>query len=253
MELKARTRRQADDRAEELLTALGLAERMDYKPDNLSGGQRQRVAIARALANRPRLILADEPTAALDKQSGRDVVDLLKRIAKEDLATILIVTHDNRILDVADRIVNMVDGRVISDVVVSEAAVICEFLRKCSLFAAFNARTLTEVADKMAFETHPAGTVIVRQGDPGDKFYLIRSGAAVVTLDDGHQTRELARLDQGEFFGEAALLSGEPRNATVTATEDVELYTLGKEDFQAVIEQSSTFKERLLRVLFSRQ
>ncbi len=134
------------------------------------------MAIARALANRPQLVLADEPTAALDKQSGRDVVDLLKKIAKEERTTILIVTHDNRILDVADRIVNMVDGHVISDVVVSEAAVICEFLRKSDVFSALDPRTLSEVADKMGLETHPAGTVLVRQGDPGDKFYLIRSG-----------------------------------------------------------------------------
>ena len=127
-------------------------------------------------------MLADEPTAALDKRRSRDVVrSARRRIAKQELATILIVTHDTRILDVADRIVNMVDGRVISDVVVSEAAVICEFLRKCPLFSSLTPRTLTEVADKMALETHPAGTVIVRQGDPGDKFYVIRSGVAAVT------------------------------------------------------------------------
>jgi len=212
------------------------------------------VAIARALANRPQLVLADEPTAALDKQSGRDVVELLKRIAKEELATILIVTHDNRILDVADRIVNMVDGRVISDVVVSEAAVICEFLRKCPLFSSLTPRTLTEVADKMALETRPAGAVLVRQGDPGDKFYLIRSGTAAVTFSGGAgPSRTLATLEPGDFFGEAALLSGAPRNATVTATAEITLCTLDKEEFQAVIEASATFKEQLLRVLFSRQ
>ena len=181
------------------------------------------------------------------------MVELFKTIAKEERATILIVTHDNRILDVADRIVNMVDGRVISDVVVSESAVICEFLRKSSLFSSFSPRTLTEIADKMALETHPAGTVIVRQGDPGDKFYLIRSGAAEVTHRVGTQSRSLATLDQGDVFGEAALLSGEPRNATVTATEEVTLCTLDKEQFQAVIDSSASFKEQLLRVLFLRQ
>jgi len=253
LELKDHSRRAAEERAEELLTALGLAQRMEYKPESLSGGQRQRVAIARALANRPQLILADEPTAALDKQSGRDVVDLLKKIAKEELATILIVTHDNRILDVADRIVNMVDGHVVSDVVVSEAAVICEFLRKCPLFTSFTPPTLSEVADKMGLETYTGGTVIVRQGDPGDKFYLIRTGSATVTAAEGTHTRMLATLGAGDFFGEAALLSGAPRNATVTASADIELFVLGKEDFQAVINQSATFKEQVLRVLFGRQ
>jgi len=253
LELKMTSRQQADERAGELLTALGLGHRMDYKPESLSGGQRQRVAIARALANRPQIILADEPTAALDKQSGRDVVELLKKIAKEELATILIVTHDNRILDVADRIVNMVDGHVISDVVVSESSLICEFLRKSPLFAALTPTTLSEVADKMSLEKYPAGTVIVRQGDVGDKFYLIRSGAAKVTADDGSGPRPLATLDQGDIFGEAALMSGDPRNATVTASEDIELCTLDKDEFKAVLEQSSTFKEQLLRVLFERQ
>ncbi len=78
LELKDFTRADMDARAEELLTALGLGHRIHYKPGSLSGGQKQRVAIARALANRPKLILADEPTAALDEKSGRDVVDLLQ-------------------------------------------------------------------------------------------------------------------------------------------------------------------------------
>ncbi|MGF1459528.1 MAG: ATP-binding cassette domain-containing protein [Leptolyngbyaceae cyanobacterium] len=98
-----------------ILTQLGLGDRVDYKPDSLSGGQKQRVAIARALVNQPPLILADEPTAALDKKSGRDVVTLMQKLAKSENRTILMVTHDNRILDVADRIINLVDGRLESD------------------------------------------------------------------------------------------------------------------------------------------
>ena len=105
--------------AADILSQLGLGERIDYKPHELSGGQKQRVAIARALVNRPKLILADEPTAALDKKSGRDVVTLMQKMAKEEGITILMVTHDNRILDVADRIVNLVDGNLESDNVVS--------------------------------------------------------------------------------------------------------------------------------------
>ncbi len=104
-----------NQRAAEILTALGLGERIDYMPHALSGGQKQRVAIARALVNRPKLILADEPTAALDKKSGRDVVNLFQKLARESGITILMVTHDNRILDVADRIVNLVDGSLQSD------------------------------------------------------------------------------------------------------------------------------------------
>jgi putative ABC transport system ATP-binding protein len=103
------------ERAVEMLSQLGLSDRVDYKPKSLSGGQKQRVAIARALVNQPPLILADEPTAALDKKSGRDVVTLMQKLAKEEGRTILMVTHDNRILDVADRIITMVDGRLETD------------------------------------------------------------------------------------------------------------------------------------------
>ncbi|CAN1210725.1 DevA family ABC transporter ATP-binding protein [Tumidithrix helvetica PCC 7403] len=105
----------ASREAAEILTQLGLGERIDYKPHALSGGQKQRVAIARALVNKPKLILADEPTAALDRQSGRDVVTLMQKLAKEHGITILMVTHDNRIIDVADRIINLVDGNLDSD------------------------------------------------------------------------------------------------------------------------------------------
>lgn len=104
------SKREAMQKSQAMLTAVGLGERMNYYPENLSGGQKQRVAIARALVNHPPLVLADEPTAALDKQSGRDVVELMQKLAKEQGTTILLVTHDNRILDVADRIVHMEDG-----------------------------------------------------------------------------------------------------------------------------------------------
>jgi len=98
-----------------ILEAVGMGERVDYYPANLSGGQKQRVAIARALVSQPRLLLADEPTAALDSKSGRDVVDIMQQLAKEQNCTILLVTHDNRILDVADRIIHMEDGRLARD------------------------------------------------------------------------------------------------------------------------------------------
>src|SRR5262245_38298308 len=101
-------------RSREILKQVGLEHRIDYTPDRLSGGQKQRVAIARALVRRPKIILADEPTAALDKNSGREVVDILHNLAKAQGCTILLVTHDNRILDVADRIVTLEDGRLAS-------------------------------------------------------------------------------------------------------------------------------------------
>lgn len=99
-------------RSIEMLEAVGLGDRLHHKPGQLSGGQRQRVAIARALVAEPSMLLADEPTASLDKKSGRDVVERMKTLAKEKGTTILMVTHDNRILDIADRIVHLEDGKL---------------------------------------------------------------------------------------------------------------------------------------------
>ncbi|MBW4677073.1 MAG: ATP-binding cassette domain-containing protein [Desmonostoc geniculatum HA4340-LM1] len=104
--------REKRKQAVQILTQLGLPHRVSYKPNALSGGQKQRVAIARALVNQPLLILADEPTAALDKQSSREVVTLMQKLAKEQGRTILMVTHDNSILHIADRIINLVEGGI---------------------------------------------------------------------------------------------------------------------------------------------
>ena len=98
--------------AEDILSAVGLSDRIDFLPSALSGGQKQRVSIARALSRKPKLILADEPTASLDKQSGKDAVNLLRDLAKKQGSAILLVTHDNRILDIADRIISFEDGKI---------------------------------------------------------------------------------------------------------------------------------------------
>jgi putative ABC transport system ATP-binding protein len=100
-------------RAGAMLASVGLAEHADRLPSKLSGGQRQRVAIARALVGDPGLVLADEPTAALDKVSGAEVARLLRDLAKSRGVPILMVTHDPRILDIADRVVAMEDGRIV--------------------------------------------------------------------------------------------------------------------------------------------
>ena len=109
---KSVTPQEMHRRSAEMLDLVGLGHRLNYYPDDLSGGQKQRVAIARALVSQPKIVLADEPTAALDSKSGRDVVNLMHNLAKEQDCTILLVTHDNRILDIADRIVYMEDGKL---------------------------------------------------------------------------------------------------------------------------------------------
>ena len=101
------------ERAGAMLAAVGLGDRADAMPSKLSGGQRQRVAVARALAGGPGLVLADEATAALDRRTGHDVMVLLRDLAKQRGVAVLMVTHDPRILDIADRVVGIEDGRVV--------------------------------------------------------------------------------------------------------------------------------------------
>ena len=103
-----------ENRAAAALDAVGLGDRLGSHPSELSGGERQRVAIARALACGPELLLADEPTASLDTKTGRDLVELLQRLAKKEQVAVILVTHDNRILDIADRILTLEDGRLSS-------------------------------------------------------------------------------------------------------------------------------------------
>jgi putative ABC transport system ATP-binding protein len=114
MRMRGHSVREANREAERLLVRVGLADKLDRKPSELSGGQRQRVAIARALAGSPPIILADEPTASLDAETGAVVTNLLKEMAREGGHTVVVVTHDNRIFHLADRIVHIEDGHIVA-------------------------------------------------------------------------------------------------------------------------------------------
>ncbi len=231
-----------------MLERLGLGHRINHKPRSLSGGQRQRVAIARALANRPKLVLADEPTAALDPDSTRNVVRLFKELTVEDGAAILMVTHDHRIIELADRLVHMVDGRIVSDVMLNDALRICEFLKGVELFKALTPTELTHVAEQMTKRHYIPGDVVIRQGETGHELFLISDGNVKVE----RAGREVARLGPGEFFGELALLSGNPRNATVIANDPLEAYVLGEAEFRAAMDKSESFRDQLRQVYFLR-
>ena len=296
------------ERIDNLLAYLGLAARTAYKPASLSGGQRQRVAVARALINRPKLILADEPTAALDANSGLAVVTLLQHLARDrdpaDLArlvqrpgeeddgsgritpeqaamlagltaekgaTSLIVTHDARIMNRADRIVHMERGKIVSNVVVAERLFVAEGLRRCAFFAAILPEQQQAIADGVCIGLHPdlavrgpaeakyagklevfrPGDVILRQGDPvtdASRFYLIRRGRVRIDRAGGDGPRTVAELTARDFFGDRALVTNEPRNATVTATETTEVYTIGRETFRRYEAISRPFIERIAAV-----
>jgi putative ABC transport system ATP-binding protein len=236
------------ERGTEILKRLGLGHRLDYKPRALSGGQRQRVAVARAIVNQPKLILADEPTAALDKESSRMVVGLLKELTAQEGCTVMMVTHDNRILELADRIVSMIDGSIKSDVLLTDAVRLCEFLRNVDLFKHLTPSELTYIAGTMRRARFAAGQVIIEQGDVGAGFFIIGDGAVNIVRNGEH----VATLSAGDFFGERALITNELRNATVVSHSDVQTYIMGKIDFQRALKASPSFKEQIYSSYFQR-
>lgn len=253
-ELVGMDSRAANKRIVDLLTRLQLGQRLKHKPSQLSGGQKQRVAVARGLVHRPRIVLADEPTAALDKESSRIVVTLLKELAEQEGTAVVMVTHDNRILDVADRIVNMVDGRIKANVLVKDSAQICNDLRGLRLFSDLGNYGLAEAAKKMQAREYKQGDYIVREGEAGDEFYLIFSGRVDVRKKDTNgQEKSVNTIERGGFFGELALLQGGKRNASIVALEDTACYALSKETFLEIKERSESFDQELREVLFSRQ
>ena len=115
LRLVAAESRARDARVAELLDLVGLAGRANHRPYELSGGEQQRVAIARALANRPRLLLADEPTGQLDSHTGRDIMALIRSIIRTEGTTAIVATHDPALIDLADRVLELRDGKVIGE------------------------------------------------------------------------------------------------------------------------------------------
>jgi len=115
MELQGKKRKERSERSMELLSAVGLKERVNSRPSRLSGGQQQRVAVARALASKPKFVLADEPTANLDSKSTETLLDIMEQLNKEENITFIFSTHDQRVVKKAHRIITVEDGHVVSD------------------------------------------------------------------------------------------------------------------------------------------
>ena len=237
-------------RATEVLKSLGLEHRLSYRPEHLSGGLKQRVAIARALANRPRLILADEPTAALDARSAEVVVEELKKLAKaeppQECSTILVVTHDEKILGMADRIVTMKHGRIVSNVLKADLGRIVTALKSSELFKCLSDETLQRIAARMGRELFAPNMTIFRQNEEGDRFYLIWQGSVEIIIEkEGAETFRRI-LKAGDVFGEKALMSKDLiRTGSALARENLELYSMDKRGFHATLSESSTLNEEI--------
>jgi putative ABC transport system ATP-binding protein len=237
-----------NERSTRLLEQLGLGERLDYLPAQLSGGQRQRVAIARALVNSPALVLADEPTAALDADSGRIVLGLLRKLA-DGMArtTVLIVTHDQRVIDHADRVVSMMGGRITNNSLTRMAVRITRALAQSEVFKGLSEATLTKIASVMIVENRRQGETIVREGESGDRYYLIGSGVAEVYKGGAYQEE----LYFGEGFGTISSFFGRPIQNTVRAKTDLELYVLSQPDFERVLAADKSFESRVRSLLMA--
>jgi len=193
-----------------VLDRVGMADHIAKRVDQLSGGQRQRVAIARALVNRPRIILADEPTASLDKESGRDVAQLIQQLAREEGASVVLVTHDNRILDIADRILHLEDGRMVElrEAVAGEASRMLSMLaehdpaghRNLLLFA--NAMARVAHADRSVSDEE---VVVIRdvlaevaELAPGEVDFVVSIALDQIEGDASSQKSSLAELEEAQ-------------------------------------------------------
>ena len=196
-------------RIEAVLEQVGMAEHMHKRPDQLSGGQKQRIGVARALVHHPRVILADEPTASLDKATGRDVVQLIQRLAKEEGAAAVLVTHDNRILDIADRILHLEDGRIrnLMDAVGDDAGRLLNLMARhdpttYSELAAF-ALALTRVAaadQRVHKEEHALIREILRDVSrlsDGEAELVVQLSRSMLGIRGGDDTEKPASPDGG--------------------------------------------------------
>lgn len=231
--------REARRRCDEMLEKVGLGERIHHYPRDLSGGQKQRVAIARALVHRPNLVLADEPTAALDAETGREIIDLFERLAREQGTTVLVVTHNLRLLDAADEILRLDDGRL--GTAVGEQISLT--------FPTLTQGQLGRVAAHALQRSYRAGEIIFRRGDEAAEFFILLRGEVQVFREDAAEpANPIARLRRrGDYFGEIGLLQEHgKRMATVVAAgpADVRVLVIGRGAFLAMIDES-----RLTRAL----
>lgn len=232
----------------------------------MSGGQRQRLAIARALLRDPSVLVLDEATSALDAQTEREILDTLASVTAG--RTTISVTHRLSVAAMADSIVVLDQGRVVEqgthvelatagglyqrlyeeqtgrlEIAGSEGALETARLRTIPLFASLGAEALAAVTERLSVERYSAEADVVRQGDPGDKLFVVGRGRLEVLVGENGRQRQVNVLREGDYFGERALLTGEPRNATVRTAAPCELYSLRRAEFVTLVEREAHFRE----------
>ncbi|NEO83635.1 MAG: cyclic nucleotide-binding domain-containing protein [Spirulina sp. SIO3F2] len=234
MELQGiRDRATMRERTKEILSHVALLPQLKSYPRQLSGGQKQRAAIAGALVTRPKLVLADEPTAALDSKTGRQTIDLMHRLAKEQGSAVLMVTHDPRILDVADRIVQVEDGHLG-----------LAYSQEISLaLPGLKEEQVTEMEIQPDVFTYEPGANVFREGDVAQRFYVVLEGSVEVFHERPNQPRQFLRtLGRGQYFGEIGLQPANgQRTASIQVTPDApaKLMAVRGEDFRQLMHGSN--------------
>ena len=233
----------------------------------LSGGERQRVSIARALLRNPRMLLLDEATSALDVGTESEINDALQRVRTG--RTVISVSHRLATISDYDRIVVLKDGRVIEqgshetlllqhgtyaalwqkqsgftvNAIGDHVAVDAQRLKDVPLLSGLSLSTLHRLAARFVTERVAEGRIVVQQGDPGDRFYIVVRGVVKVSVTTGEEERDVARLSEGDHFGEIALLHDAPRTATIRTVVPSILITLSRADFLALLQGSPDLRD----------
>lgn len=231
----------------EILAKVGLQGKFNVYPRQLSGGQKQRVAIARALVHSPPLILADEPTAALDSRTGLEAIELIQSLAREQGSAVLIVTHDQRIFHVADRIIQLEDGRLKRGYSEEAALGLSELTE----------RELNQLADNFHFKvrTYQPGEIILHEGDRAPEFYILIQGSVEVFQESNNARKVvLNRLERGDYFGEIAMLMGQRSQANVQVISNIpaRILIINRKVFLDTVSDSGLTKAVLLQQMLQR-
>jgi ATP-binding cassette subfamily B protein len=242
----------------------------------MSGGQRQRLAVARALLRGPSILILDEATSALDAKTEAEILETLDEAARG--RTTISITHRLSLSARSDHVFVLDQGRIVEQGTHAELAradglyqrlyeeqmahvsagiepvgIEISRLRTIPLFSELGSRELGRLAQRLTAERYAAGTEIVHQGDEGRQLCFIASGQVEVVVADEGRQRRINELNEGDFFGEMALLTGEPRVATVRATMPTELYSLSRPDFLSLLEHDDEMRRAVGETITARR